>query len=134
MTGFVRSVIVFLLGAVLALSVLWLFEPPDNESIVWSQLTGEEVKDHIHDASRQDLADFINWAQSKEWEQDSDVIPAHVANAGKIQKARAAVFNRYPQFLGKDDEELFEVVRQTPLEYLQYCDELRAVDRFFIRN
>lgn len=134
MTSFGRSVIVFLIGALMAGGVLWLIKPSHVEPITWSQLTENEIKNQVENASRNEVIDFVNWAQSKSWEASTDIIPAYVANAGGIRKARAAVETRYPQFTGKSGDHLVEAVRRAPLEYLRYCNELLAVDRFYVRN
>lgn len=114
----------------LALFIFWLILPQPEESLNWGVLPDSAIVEKMEEASLDQVTEYVEWVHSEPLPANY-VIPAHVANSRGVQRANAAVNHRYPEFAGKHNEELLTAVKENPLLYREYIQELLSVGRMF---
>lgn len=125
-----QPVFAFIAGIVLAFFIFWLILPRPEEPINWEILPDSAIVEKMEEASLDQVAEYVEWVHAEPLPANY-VIPAHVANSRGVQRANAAVHHRYPQFDGKHNEELLAAVKENPLLYQEYIQELLSVGRMF---
>lgn len=127
-----NKLISLIIGAGFAAGSLWLLKPDVAEPIHWQNLSDDEIVVNMKAASMRQIHQYVDGVHAEELSQNY-IVPAHVANARGIQKARAAVDHRYPEFQNIFNDDLLSAVRQNPLLYRDYIRETKSIRKRFVR-
>lgn len=125
-----QQVVMFLIGAVLAIVSLWLLKPKEPEPVEWWLMDNAEMEVKVATGTDNTVRDYIAWNERREWK-PMDAVPGYIANAGSYKSAIAAINVTYPKFGGVEAKALLDSIRTDPLAYRAYCFDLLAASRFY---